>query len=110
MHREYRPEDLHHIERGAVVSPGGGGIDDHDRALFAFTLLLGLLIGGDLLLGLVGRGPLPAGMSLSLVAAILGASTTAVKVRVHDARRQFERRLKHHPELWAALTARGVER
>ena len=41
------------------------------------------------------------------VAAILGASTTAVKVRVHDARRQFERRLKHQPELLAALTRAG---
>ena len=73
MHREYRPEDLHHLEHGAIVSPGGAGVDDHDRALFAFTLLLGLLIGGDLLLGLIGRGPLPPGLSLSLVAAILGA-------------------------------------
>ena len=50
------------------------------------------------------------GYSMDEVAAILGASTTAVKVRVHDARRQFERRIKHHPELWAALTAQGVER
>ena len=73
MHREYRPEDLHHLERGAVVSPGGAGMDDHERALRAFTLLLGFLIGGDLLLGLLGRGPLPAGLSLSLLAAILGA-------------------------------------
>jgi RNA polymerase sigma-70 factor, ECF subfamily len=47
------------------------------------------------------------GYSMDEAAAILGASTTAVKVRVHDARRQFERRLKHHPELLAALGARG---
>jgi P-type Cu+ transporter len=73
MHREYRPEDLHHLDHGAVVSPGGAGVDDHERALFAFTLLLGFLIGGDLLLGLVGWRPLPPGLSLSLVAAILGA-------------------------------------
>ena len=73
MHREYRPEDLHHLERGAVVAPGGAGVDDHERALFAFTLLLGFLIAGDLLLGLLGRAPLPPGLSLSLVAAILGA-------------------------------------
>lgn len=46
------------------------------------------------------------GHSMDEVAAILGASTTAVKVRVHDARRQFERRLKHHPELLAALSGR----
>jgi RNA polymerase sigma-70 factor, ECF subfamily len=48
------------------------------------------------------------GYSLEEVAAILGASTTAVKVRVHDARRQFEKRLKHQPELLAALTAEGA--
>jgi RNA polymerase sigma-70 factor (ECF subfamily) len=47
------------------------------------------------------------GYSMDEVAAILGASTTAVKVRVHDARRQFERRLKHHPELLSALSGRG---
>lgn len=46
------------------------------------------------------------GHSMDEVAAILGASTTAVKVRVHDARRHFERRLKHHPELLAALSGR----
>jgi RNA polymerase sigma-70 factor, ECF subfamily len=49
------------------------------------------------------------GYSLEEVAAILGASTTAVKVRVHDARRQFEKRLRHQPELLAALTAEGAE-
>ena len=46
------------------------------------------------------------------VAATLGASTAAVKVRVHDARRQFEKRLKHQPELLAgwAREERGRER
>ena len=73
MHREYRPEDLHHIERSAVIAPAGGATDDQDRALFAFTALLALLIGGDLLLSLSGMGRLPAGLSLSLIAAILGA-------------------------------------
>lgn len=34
------------------------------------------------------------GYSMDEVAAILNASTTAVKVRVHDARRQLERRMK----------------
>jgi len=47
------------------------------------------------------------GYSMEEVGAMLGASTTAVKVRVHDARRQFEKRLKHQPELLAAL---GAER
>lgn len=50
------------------------------------------------------------GYSMDEAAAILGASTTAVKVRVHDARRQFERRLKHQPELLAALGAKGGPR
>jgi RNA polymerase sigma-70 factor (ECF subfamily) len=48
------------------------------------------------------------GYSMEEVSAILGASTSAVKVRVHDARRHFEKRLKHHPELFDALTAREV--
>jgi len=49
------------------------------------------------------------GYSLEEVAAMLGASTGAVKVRVHDARRQFERRLAHHPELLSALSGQGGE-
>jgi len=47
------------------------------------------------------------GYSMEEVAAMLGASTAAVKVRVHDARRQFEKRLKHQPDLLAALGAEG---
>jgi hypothetical protein len=72
MHRGYRPEDLHHSERSASLAPGGG-VDDHDRALFGFTALLPLLIGRDFFLGLLGWGRLPLGLSLSLIAAILGA-------------------------------------
>jgi P-type Cu+ transporter len=72
MHREYRPEDLHHLEHGAVAASADGGLDDHDRALFAFTALLGILIGGDVVLSLLGWGRLPAGLSLSQVAAVLG--------------------------------------
>jgi Cu+-exporting ATPase len=73
MHREYRPEDLHHLDGPAAGSSFGSV--DHDRALAAFTALLGLLIGGDILLGLIGsgQGRLPLGLSLSLVAAVLGA-------------------------------------
>jgi P-type Cu+ transporter len=65
MHRECRPEDLHHIERSAPLAPGGG-VDDHDRALFGFTALLPLLIGRDFFLGLLGWCRLPLGLSLSL--------------------------------------------
>jgi Cu+-exporting ATPase len=76
MHREYRPEELQHLDGGpfGVVD----GADPHlqgERALFGFTLLLGVLIGGDILLGLLGwdRARLPLGLSLVMVAAILGA-------------------------------------
>jgi hypothetical protein len=46
-----------------------------DRALVSFTALLGLLIGADVVLGLLGwdRGQLPLGLSLAMLAAILGA-------------------------------------
>ncbi len=29
MHREYRPEDLHHLDGGAFVATAGGGGHDH---------------------------------------------------------------------------------
>jgi len=47
------------------------------------------------------------GYSMDEVAAILSTSTSAVKVRVHDARRHIERRLKQRPELAAALEGTG---
>ena len=74
MHREYRPEDLHHLDAGATVPAGGGDVDDSERALVAFTALLGGLIGGDVVLGFFGwdRGWLPFGLSLSLIAAVVG--------------------------------------
>ena len=43
------------------------------------------------------------GYSMEEVAAILSASTAAVKVRVHDARRHIERRVRRDPELAACL-------
>jgi RNA polymerase sigma-70 factor (ECF subfamily) len=43
------------------------------------------------------------GYSMEEVAAILSASTSAVKVRVHDARRHIERRLKQNPAMIAVL-------
>ncbi len=75
MHREYRPEDLHHLDGSAVTTVAGGDIRDHERALFVFTAILGALIGGDALLSLVGLDSrrLPLGLSLTLVAALLGA-------------------------------------
>jgi P-type Cu+ transporter len=81
MHREYRPEDLHHLDGGGFVATAGGGghahehEHDHERALFIFTALLGGLIAGDVLLGFLGweRGTLPFGLSLAMIAAVLGA-------------------------------------
>ncbi len=74
MHREYRSEDLHHLD-GGVVSSGEGAAFDRDRALLAFTALFGALLGGDAVLWLLGldRGLLPRGISLSWIAAIAGA-------------------------------------
>jgi RNA polymerase sigma-70 factor (ECF subfamily) len=47
------------------------------------------------------------GYSMEEVAAIVGASTSAVKVRVHDARRYIERRLKQNPALVTTLNQTG---
>jgi len=47
------------------------------------------------------------GYSMEEVAAILSASTAAVKVRVHDARRHIERRLKQNPALVTTLSRAG---
>ncbi len=86
MHREYHPEDMHHL-RAHAFGEGQGhhhreedqGHDHHHhddhRSLYTLTTILGLLIGGDLIFGWIGwdsfRAPL--GLSLAWVAAILGA-------------------------------------
>ena len=49
------------------------------------------------------------GYSMEEVAAILSASTAAVKVRVHDARRHIERRLKQNPAMVTTLSRTGGE-
>jgi len=48
------------------------------------------------------------GYSMEEVAAILSASTAAVKVRVHDARRHIERRIKQRPDWLGTLQATGA--
>ena len=48
------------------------------------------------------------GYSMEEVAAIVSASTSAVKVRVHDARRHIERRLKQRPDVAALIRSGGV--
>jgi RNA polymerase sigma-70 factor (ECF subfamily) len=49
------------------------------------------------------------GYSVEEVGAILNASVPAVKVRVHDARRHIERRLKQNPALLGIMNRRGGE-
>jgi RNA polymerase sigma-70 factor (ECF subfamily) len=49
------------------------------------------------------------GYSVDEVAAILSASTAAVKVRVHDARRHIERRLKQNPAMFGVFNRAGGE-
>ena len=57
MHREFRPEDMHPFETDpfAVVPAEGEGHES--RRLYAFTAILGLLIGGDVLFGWLGWEP-----------------------------------------------------
>jgi Cu+-exporting ATPase len=73
MHREYRPDDMHHGEVGAFGVPISDAAHD-ERGLVAFTALLGGLIGADVLLSLLGWGGrrFPLGLSLTMIAAVLG--------------------------------------
>jgi P-type Cu+ transporter len=77
MHREYHPADMHHL-RAHAFDEGGAAAHHHDdhRALYALTALMGLLIGGDLLFGALGweAWRAPMGVSLVMVAAILGGA------------------------------------
>src|SRR4051812_39191377 len=84
MHREYNPAQMafghthgpdHHHHHG----PGGPvPAHDHDheaelRTLVATTLVVGLLLGADLVLGAWGSAyRQPFGVSLSLAAAVIG--------------------------------------
>jgi Cu+-exporting ATPase len=73
MHREFRPQDMQPFETDPFAVIEGAGSDHESRKIYLFTALLGVLIGSDLLLGWLGLNWKPLGMSLSLVAAILGA-------------------------------------
>lgn len=79
MHREYHPDDIEHLHAHAFEGddhprPGAHG-HDH-RSLFVFTAVLGLLIALDLFFERTGFDAYraPFGVSLILVAAILGAA------------------------------------
>ncbi|QEH37433.1 Copper-exporting P-type ATPase A [Aquisphaera giovannonii] len=76
MHREYQPDELSPLDAdpfsAARRDREGGG----DRGPYLFTAILGLLLGLDLGRDAIGLGPppfLPAGLSLTHVAAVLGA-------------------------------------
>jgi Cu+-exporting ATPase len=83
MHREYHPDDMHHLRAHAFGEDHHHHEHDHDghhhhddhRPLFAFTVLLGLLIGADVLFAWLGLPAYrrPGGVSLIWVAALLGA-------------------------------------
>ena len=75
MHREFRPQDMHQLDADPFVAATPEHHDQEWRRLYLFTALLGLLIGGDVLLGIAGLSEwrLPGGISLTLVAAVLGA-------------------------------------
>jgi RNA polymerase sigma-70 factor (ECF subfamily) len=47
------------------------------------------------------------GHSMEEIAAMLNASISAIKVRVHDARRHIERRVARKPELLSLLSSGG---
>ncbi len=74
MHREYRPDDMHH-GHGAGLGVIHADPADDERALIGFTMLLGGLVGLDVFLGLIGSdtGRFPLGLSPTMLAALLGA-------------------------------------
>lgn len=77
MHREYHPTDMNHL-RAHAFEAGGGRKRHHDdrRSLYLLTAILGVLIGADVLFSALGweSWRAPFGVSLILVAAILGGA------------------------------------
>jgi Cu+-exporting ATPase len=74
MHREYRPEELQPLDADPFALGDSAAQSDRSRGLYVFTALLGVLIGADVVLDFLGLSSwLPFGLSLSWVAAILGA-------------------------------------
>ncbi len=74
MHREYRPDDTHH-GHGAGLGIIQADPADDERALIAFTALLGGLVGLDFILGMLGFDTtrFPLRLSPTMIAALLGA-------------------------------------
>jgi hypothetical protein len=73
MHREYQPDDMHH-GHGAGLGVIQADPGDDERALIAFTTLLGGLIELDLSLAAIGwdTGRFPLGLSPTMLAVLLG--------------------------------------
>ncbi len=77
MHREYHPDDIRHRHAHAFEAEAHEDAHAHDHgSLFFLTALLGLLLGADLLLPVLGLDRLrsPFGVSLALVAALIGGA------------------------------------
>ncbi len=77
MHREYHPDDIRHRHAHAFDTEAHEDPHAHDHgSLFLLTTVLGLLLGADLLLWAFGIERLrsPFGVSLALVAALLGGA------------------------------------
>jgi P-type Cu+ transporter len=76
MHREYHPEDMNHLRAHAFAGGEDHAHEEDHRGLYTLTAVLGLLIGGDVLFGALGweAWRVPLGVSLALVAAILGGA------------------------------------
>lgn len=77
MHREYQPDDIRHRHAHAFDPDAREGAHEHGHgALFLLTAILGLLLAADLLLPVLGLDRLrsPFGVSLALVAAVLGGA------------------------------------
>ncbi len=80
MHREYHPEDAHQLHAHSHgAEDRGRSAHDHSlghASIYVLTSVVGILIGADLLFSWMGRAELtrPWGVSLSLIAAILGGS------------------------------------
>ena len=74
MHREYHPADIHHLHAHAFEQGERHPAHDDHRPLYLLTMVMGLLIGGDVLFGTLGweSWRAPGGIALAMVAAVLG--------------------------------------
>src|SRR5258708_7858847 len=83
MHREFHPDDIHHLRAHAFGDDAHHHDHHHDdhhhddhRSLYALTTTLGALLAADLIFGWLGWTSFraPFGVSLAMVAALIGAA------------------------------------